>query len=444
MSLLVHHSKRIAYLSLRQVGIKKLPSLTQMKLMPLQYTRIENCSYTILCSSVKASENVREKVMWHQNCFMSQGYQEFTSRKAPRLREKEIQKEIRSKNTVGDLLDSYLSWKDEGSLKNNVTLLNYIAKIAVRSKGKETNEVLEEERKKSRDGKESAYMKILDFISENVSSSNDYCSSNLAIVMWSLGKIQEKDHILVKVCEEEIILHGITAFNQQAICVLILTGCADLRLKHSRVYQQVEEAILTGEINLDLCENHYLSGILSSFSKVGCGSLELFEKLGDNLVQRDFTSFEDKDLGHFLHTFAIMGIFPDQLFNQMEKEILRRTPNNLSLPVLTKILQAFTLANKGSEELFTLFEQQITAQRIKDSRLHLHCLCWITWAFATRGMTQSKVFQLVAEEMSSRGLHKFKMRGLSLCLYSFVSSENLSQEHLRKLETELFSTGFEI
>ena len=52
------------------------------------------------------------------------------------------------------------------------------------------------------------------------------------------------------------------------------------------------------------------------------------------------------------------------------------------------------------------FEQQITTQRIKDSSLY--SLCWITWAFSIRGVTQSKVFRLVAEEMLRRGLRTFK------------------------------------
>ena len=35
----------------------------------------------------------------------------------------------------------------------------------------------------------------------------------------------------------------------------------------------------------------------------------------------------------------------------------------MSSPVLTAIIQALTIENKGSEELFVAFEQQITTQK---------------------------------------------------------------------------------
>lgn len=52
---------------------------------------------------------------------------------------------------------------------------------------------------------------------------------------------------------------------------------------------------------------------------MGRGSLELSEKLEDNIARRDFTCFDDGCLVQFLRTFAIKDTFSDRLFNQMEK-----------------------------------------------------------------------------------------------------------------------------
>lgn len=366
-----------------------------------------------------------------QKCFVSQLNQEFRGLPASYVREMELNKEILSKLTVQEQLEFYQSWKDRASLTNTVTVLHYIAKIVQKHRGE--RQVLQREREKSMNGQKSEYIEILDFISNNILACK---TQGLANVMWSLGKLREQDHCLVKVCEDEILLHDLAVFHRAEICQIVI-GCTELGLKDSLVFKRVEEAILNGTLWLSRCETRQIAGILTSFVKMGRGSVEFFKTLEADVVRRRFRSFHNGQLTQFLRSFAIKGIFSDQLFNSAEDEILRRTPFKLLRTELVTILRAFATADKGSEELFAAFDDEIVTRRVKD--YYSSSLCWIIWAFATRGMTRSRVFRTVAQEIYQRGLHNLENGELSLCLYSYVLSEIPCQAFLKKLETEFMS-----
>ena len=402
-------------------------------LVPHQYVRAENSSYSTLCPSVKTVK-VREKLMLQQNCFMSRDYQELP---ASYVREMKANNAIRYKKTVQDLLEFYLSWKDQGSLVNRITTLHSIAKIVKVSP--KQRRILQEEREKSVNGEASAYSEILDFISDHIFSCK---GQGLANVMWSLGAIREKDHSLVQVCEEEILSRDISAaFHRAEVCCQILPACIFLELKHSAVFERVEEAILAGKIKLHLCENRHIAAILSAFVKAGRGSLELYKVLEANVVQRDFESLHNGDLYQIVQSFALKGVVSEELFSQAEKEILRRTPANFRAMDLVRILRAFAIADKGSEEFFAAFDGEICTKGIKT--LPLTHLCWITWAFAARGMTQSKVFKFVAQAIFMRRVKNLKNWQLSLCLYSYVLSEIPFRVFLKELVKEILSRDLE-
>ena len=92
-----------------------------------------------------------------------------------------------------------------------------------------------------------------------------------ANVLWALGKIEEKEHKLVEVCEKEILLRGIEAFNNAQI-YQIVNGCANLNLRTSRIFVNLQEAILNGQIKIEDFEDLELRGILLSFCKTENGS----------------------------------------------------------------------------------------------------------------------------------------------------------------------------
>lgn len=429
MSLLVHHSRRIALLSFRPGTLKALPSLVQTILTP-RHAKTGNRLYTTLCPSLKITK-LREKVITQQR-LASQLTGDFTGIPHSYAREMELNKEIVSKQTVQEQLEFYQSWKDQGTRINRITMLHHMAKIL--HKRTEQRFVLQKEREKSARGQGSAYIEVLDYISDNIHSCKPQCLTN---VIWSLGKIGEKDHRLAKVCEEEILSCDISVFNLVEISQIV-TGCRTLGRKHSKVFEQVEEAILDGTIKLSYCEHRQVAGLLTSFVKMDHGSVTLFEKLAVDIVEREFSSFHNGHICQFLHAFAVKGIISNGLFDKAEEEILRRSPFKLRRTEIIRVLRAFAAADKGSERLFAAFDKDIVTRRVQDYYL-MTPLCWIIWSFATRGMKQSQVYRAVAREISMRGLDSLTDSDLSLCLYSYVLSEIPCQPFLKKLETEVMS-----
>ena len=438
MNLIAHHSRYAVPSTLHKVACiwRVLPSVILKTFIPHQYIVTKNSSNFSLYSSFK-SVSTQSKGMQPQNCLLSQDHQQLTGIPAFYLREKEVNEKIKSKHTVQDQLEFYQSWKDLKSLVNSITALHMIAKIV--KKNQRERAILQKERDKEINGTKSAYHEILDFISDQIISCKGQGLSN---VIWSLGVIQEKDHHLGKVCEEEILSRDITAFHRAEVCCQILPGCVGLELKHSLVFKRVEEAILAEKIKLHLCENRHICAILSCFTEVGGGSLELFEKLQANIVERDFSSLLVEHLDQILHCFAIKGIFSDQLFSQAEEEILLEGCGNFRMIELVSIPRAFAIAGSGSEQLFAAFEEEICRKRIK--YFPLSCLCWITWSFAIRGFTQSMVFKYAAHAIYNRGVKNLKNSGLSLCLYSFVLAESPSRVFVKELGKELLSRDLRI
>lgn len=373
--------------------------------------------------------------MTQPKCFASQLNQGLADLPASYVRELELNKEILSRRTVEEQLGFYKSWKDQASLTNRITMLHHMAKIV--QKHRVQAEVLQREKEKVLHGEKSGYIEILDFIADNILSCK---SQGLANILWSLGKLKEHDHRLLKVCLKEISFHDVTFFYKAEVCQ-ILNGLTELKVKDSPVFKQVEEAIVNGKIKISRCENRQIVGILTSFIKMGYGSEDFFQTFEAEVVERGFIEFHNGEMTQVLRAFAMMEIPAESLFNKAEKEILRRSPFKLRRTELLTILKAFAMAGEGSEKLFAAFDSEIITRRVKD--YYSLPLCWIIWAFATRRMTSCKVFKAVAHEIYQRGFNNLENGELALCLYSYALSEIPCGEFLKALEAELTSRDLE-
>ena len=433
MNLLVHCNSRIAVLCTRKATKRAIHSFAPSVLMP-QVNKTTNGFYTTLCSSVQTAK-LRGKVLTEPKCFASQLNQGLAGLPASYVRELELNKEILLRSTVQEQLEFYESWKDQASLTNRITMLHHMAKIV--QKHKVQAEVLQKEKEKVLYGGESAYIEILDFIADNILACK---AQGLANVLWSLGKLKERDHRLVKVCLREISFHDVSFFYKAEVCQ-ILNGLTELKVKDSRVFKRVEGAILDGKIKISRFEKRQIAGILTSFIKMGYGSEDFYKTVEAEIVERGFRMFHNGEITQILRAFAIMDISSDSFFNKAEREILRRSPFKLLRTELVAILRAFAMAGVGSEELFAAFDREIVTRRVKD--YYSLPLCWIIWAFATRRMTNCRVFRVVAQEIYNRGFNNLENGELALCLYSYVLSEIPCGAFLKALETELLSRDLE-
>ena len=144
--------------------------------------------------------------------------QSATSR--PSRVEKKLNKRIMSLKTVGEQLELFESIKNAADIVNRVTVLVNVTKII--EKNEKQRQLLQQEREKTQQGQSSTYLELLELISKDISECQP---RHLANVIWALGKIKEKDHNLVQVCENEILSRDIVVFNNAGKPVLYVLVC---------------------------------------------------------------------------------------------------------------------------------------------------------------------------------------------------------------------------
>ena len=357
--------------------------------------------------------------------------------KTSHLSDEEIQlrQRIGLLKTVEEQLGLFESVKNSAGIVNRVTMLYSIAKITERD-GKQ-KQVLEQERNAAQQGQSSAYVELLGSINRDISRCQPRSLSN---VMWALGKVEEKDHKLVQVCEKEILSRDIATFNSADICQIV-NGCTNLNLTTLNIFQNFEEVILNGQLRISLFDNQLLSAMLLSFAKTENVSVELFEVFLDEILSRDFLKIDNRALAEFVWSFAKKEFITDKLFDRVEEEILRRGTTDFHNVDLIKMLWGFATADKGSKQLFYFMDNELLSRGVEifDNAELLE----IVWSFAKRDMNKAKVFDLVKKEVFNRSVDKFQTHELVLILWSFVSAQRHNDTFVAEIEGELCSRDIE-
>ena len=355
---------------------------------------------------------------------------DYSTKQSDPLRNKiPLNKTILSLKTVEEQLHLFESTKASAGLVKRVIILYNIAKITEQDENQK--QFLEQQREKVKQKESSEYVELLESISRDISKCQP---RDLANMMWALGKIREKDHMLVEVCEKEILSRDIVAFDNAGICQ-IANGCATLNMKISDIFRNIEEGILNGQVKIQGFENRELSGILLSFSKTGNGSDELFLVFLNEILSRDFLGIDCRQLAGFVWSFAKKKFKADMLFEHVEEEILRRGTTDFHNSELIQLLWAFATAEKGSKQLFYLLDNELVARGVE--KFDNAPLSEIVWSFNKKIVREAKVFDLVKKEALSHGVHKFKSHELVLILLSFVSAQRHDDMLVAEIQAEL-------
>lgn len=347
----------------------------------------------------------------------------------------ELNKRIRSQKTVEELLGLFESVKSSEYIVNRVAMLDRTAKIIERDEKQAL--VLKEEKKKSQQGQHSAYNELLESLSANISKCHPH---GLANVMWALGKLGEKEHKLVEVCEKKILSFDIKVFKNACICQTV-NGCTNLSMKKSGLFRKLEEAIINGQLGISTFDNQLLSATLLSFAKTQNGSVTLFHMLMEEILSRNFSVIDSRALASFVWSSAKKGFKEDQLFHQVEEEILRRGTKDLHNAEFIQILWAFSKTKLGSKNFFAFLDTQLVSRGL--GRFHNAQLLQIVWAFARSDATEAEVFDVARKEVSMRTVHVFQEYELVLILWSFVSAQRHDEKLVADIESKLNLRGAE-
>ena len=170
----------------------------------------------------------------------------FSSQPRPSEDDIKINKVILSLKTVKEQLELFESITNSVSIVNRLTMLHSIAKITARDGSQRrvlTRQVLQ-----------SAYLELLDSISKDIAKCQP---GQLTLVFWALGKLKEKDHGLVQVCERAILSHDITAFDNVKINQIV-RGSLRLDLTASKLSSMLQKYVRYGQLKFVTSKISYL------------------------------------------------------------------------------------------------------------------------------------------------------------------------------------------
>ena len=174
--------------------------------------------------------------------FLKPSVVHFSYRPRPSENDIKMNKVILSLKTVKEQLDLFEKIKNSANIVNRVTMVYSIAKITKRNGNQ--SQVLEQEKGKSIQALNSSYLTLLDSISKDIAKCQP---RNLANAFWALGKLEEKDHELVQVCERAILSRGITTFDSVQISQIV-NGCVSLDLTATGISLTLQEFIRNGQL----------------------------------------------------------------------------------------------------------------------------------------------------------------------------------------------------
>ena len=340
-------------------------------------------------------------------------------------------KRMTSLKTVEDELKSFDGVKNSADVVNRVTTLYNIAKIT--EGDGEQKQMLKEEREKIQQGQDSPYLELLGSISRDISKCQPRDLSN---VLWALGKIVEKEHKLVEVCEKEILLCGIVAFNDIDI-LKIVNGCANLNLRTSGIFENVQEAILNGRVKIQDFEDRGLCGMLWSFCKTENGSAGIFDVFLEELSCRGISKCHPKDLASIMWALGKIGKKGHRLVEACEREILLRGIVAFDNAHICQIVNGCENLNLRTSDIFENLEEAILSGQIKVKHFADRHLCEMLMSFSKTKNGSIEMFDIVLKEILSRDFSRIATRNLAEYVWSFAKREFKTDELFDRIEEEI-------
>lgn len=317
---------------------------------------------------------------------------------------------IAAMKTIPELLETYKNFRDTAPMdqRNRVTVLHRIASTVQKDQQQQGFLTSDSSQEKS------LFLDLLDQLSTHISKSS---GTDLATVLWSLGKIQLGSS-LASTCDREIVAREISAFDITAVNQ-ILSGLAAFNMKNSPFWAKIENRILSGDMPICYFNNQEIVGSLWAFSKAGKGSKGLFRLYREDIYSRDMSSFTGSELSQLVFSFTKNGIEAEKLFSHTEQEILQKGLKHFCDMKFFLVLWAFANCKSGKsyDQLFMQIDRELASHGVQE--LPNSDLSNLLWCFSKVGAYDAKVYEAVKFEILARGLENFH-RDFHQILWSFA------------------------
>lgn len=345
----------------------------------------------------------------------------------------DLAKDIAAMKNAAGYLDLYSNFKNSSGMTqvNRITILHNLAKFAVSPPKKNfsvTKNVLQEHKH--------VFFDLLNSIRADFSKCKP---RDLASIVWALGKLRENVLWFVMECEKEILERDEKTVTPPAVCQF-LNGFASLDLRGLQFFAVIEQRVIEGKLNLKDFENRGLSAMLWSFAKTGNGCNEFYEKIKEEILQRDLNKFSSQQLGQFLWSFGVKEIQCNELVKVIKCEMKERSLEGQTNEGIKRILRSLAKL-KGSDEdnsdLFQKLGEEMLARGIHD--FETGDLAILAWSFAKMCPKMEVIFDFLEEEINLREISDFRNHELSLLLWSFAKAEYVSADLFNAGQEEILS-----
>lgn len=196
---------------------------------------------------------------------------------------------------------------------------------------------------------------------------SDYC---IKMLLWSFAKAgldEEEDNELFLRLSAEIILRGVRDFDTEELSMLAW-AFAKRCPKAVEIFDLVEEELYFRGISK--FGNRELSLLLWSFAKSGHVRIELFIKCQNVLISRDLSLLKTDQLSQLVWAFGRLPLLKLDLLREAESEVLCNV-SIFSDEELCMILHGFSQASVGTQELFKQLEREVLDRNIPENKPEL-------------------------------------------------------------------------
>ena len=257
-------------------------------------------------------------------------------------------------------------------------------------------------------------------------------SRGLAIVLWSFTKTENGSIVLFEQFQEEILSRDLKTFSSRHLAQF-LWCFTEKKLSCDKLFEMIEKEILEQKPVKGL-SHHSIKMLLWSFAKNGKGSLDFFEGLGAELLDRGIQDFDTGELTTLVWSYAKRFPKLEAMFDLVEEEFNLKDITHFRNHELSLILWSFAESGNCRAELFKDCLEEILARDL--SLFKTSQLSQLAWAFGQAKVPSTELFSRI-EKRVMQDITLFSDAELCMTGRGFSQASAGTQKFFRLLEKEI-------
>ena len=191
--------------------------------------------------------------------------------------------------------------------------------------------------------------------------------------------------------------------------------------------------MVNGEVDISEYGERKLTTVLHWFAISDSGNEILFNHFQDEILSRNLMAYNIDNLIATAWSFAqIKVIYPNELFVQIENEVLRRGTRTMSNALMVMLVWAFARKGFKDADLYEAVENEVLQRGMSVFLDHL--LVLLLWSFTKAKRHNTELVNIVSQEFLQRDVKQLDGRCLSKLAWSLGRAKIKSPELFNSIE----------